>query len=148
MSTFSNKSLSAEDILEKIRNTTFEYENYSGDMVRASFAENIDYVDDEDNEVEEWGWHEFIDAVDPWYAERNSVKPGLDLPGVGRITLEKQFGGEGQGDQYWFVIRVENGDDPVRLFKQDGWYASFDGGYYDGDFTEVKPVEKTVVFYE
>lgn len=57
------------------------------------------------------------------------------------------YGGEGEGDQYWMVISVSDGK-TTRFFRKDGWYASYDGGYLDGDTREVKPAERMVVFYE
>lgn len=61
--------------------------------------------------------------------------------------VEAQYGGEGQGDQFWLVISITDGE-TTRYFRRDGWYASYDGGYLDTDTFEVKPQERTVVFYE
>lgn len=70
------------------------------------------------------------------------------VPGLGRVEVAKEFGGEGQGDRYYIIFRVTEDNGNIRYFKIDGWYASYDGGHYDGPFSEVKPVEKTVTFYE
>lgn len=67
---------------------------------------------------------------------------------LGVISLEKNFGGEGQGDDYWVVVKITSEDGTVRYFRQDGWYQSYSGGELDGDTYEVKPTPKTVVFYE
>lgn len=64
-----------------------------------------------------------------------------------KVELEDAYGGEGQGDCYWIVFWVKSGKDKI-LLKQDGWYASYEGGTLDGDLTEVKPVEKVVIEYE
>jgi hypothetical protein len=58
-----------------------------------------------------------------------------------------EYGGEGDGDQYWVVISISDGT-TTRYFRKDGYYASYDGGYLDGDTREVKPAERLVVFYE
>jgi hypothetical protein len=58
-----------------------------------------------------------------------------------------EYGGEGDGDQYWVVVSLSDGL-TTRFFRKDGYYASYDGGYLDGDTTEVKPKEKLVTFYE
>lgn len=58
-----------------------------------------------------------------------------------------EYGGEGDGDQYWMVVSISDGL-TTRYFRRDGWYASYDAGYLDGDTTEVRPAEKTVVVYE
>lgn len=59
-----------------------------------------------------------------------------------------EYGGEGQGDDYWVVVSVSDGL-TSRYFRMDGWYASYgNGGELDGEVSEVTPVEKMVVFYE
>lgn len=64
-----------------------------------------------------------------------------------RFEPESRFGGEGQGDDYWFVCRVEReGQDP-RYFKFFGWYTSYDGGEIES-VKEVKPKTKTITVYE
>jgi hypothetical protein len=55
---------------------------------------------------------------------------------------EDHYGGEGQGDQYWSVIKVIKGDAHA-FIKFDGWYASFAGSemsHSADEFTEVKKV--------
>jgi hypothetical protein len=59
----------------------------------------------------------------------------------------QSYGGEGEGDQYWMVVSISDGE-TTRYFRKDGWYASYDGGYLDGDIHEVQPKEKLVTFYE
>lgn len=59
------------------------------------------------------------------------------------VTHPAQFGGEGQGDDIWFVIGI--GD---QFFRKSGYYASHYGTDWDGAFEEVRPVEKTVTVYE
>jgi len=61
--------------------------------------------------------------------------------------LVAEYGGEGQGDQYWVVISLSDGK-TTRYFRKDGWYASYSGGELDGDTYEVTPQERMVVFYE
>jgi hypothetical protein len=72
----------------------------------------------------------------------------VTVPDLGRVRVAEQFGGEGQGDQYYMVFEVVFDDDTTRHFTINGWYASYDGGYYDGPLVEVKPVQKVVTFYE
>lgn len=71
-----------------------------------------------------------------------------EVEGLGLVTTVEQFGGEGQGDRAWVVVKVEFKNGSVRYFKKDGYHASFDGTYYDGDFSEVTPQEKVVTLYE
>jgi hypothetical protein len=59
-----------------------------------------------------------------------------------------EYGGEGQGDQYWMVISLSDAQS-TRYFRKDGYYASYgDGGNLDGSIYEVKPAERLVTFYE
>lgn len=69
---------------------------------------------------------------------------GVDLPGIGRAELIDEHGGMDQGSSYYFVFTVTDAAGKVRTFKRDGWYASHDGGYYDGPTYEAKPVERVV----
>ena len=59
---------------------------------------------------------------------------------------QDNYGGEGQGEDYWSVYKFTNGKDTCYV-KFDGWYQSYNGS----EFTEwffVSPVEKMVTFYE
>lgn len=63
-----------------------------------------------------------------------------------QMNLEARYGGEGEGDDYWSVYSVTNGEDTVYMRFQ-GWYAS----YHGSEFTEwffVEPKEKTIVVFE
>lgn len=53
------------------------------------------------------------------------------------------YGGMDMGSELWVVFKI--GD---QLFKKSGWYASHDGSYWDGDLSEVKPVQKTITVFE
>lgn len=66
----------------------------------------------------------------------------------GVISYEKSYGGEGQGEDYWVVVKVTAEDGTERFFRMDGWYQSHSGGELDGEPYEVKPTPRTVVFYE
>lgn len=57
------------------------------------------------------------------------------------------YGGEGEGDRYWMVISLSDGL-TTRYFRRDGWYASYDGGYLDGETYEVKPKTKQITVFE
>lgn len=63
-----------------------------------------------------------------------------------KVTHVEDFGGEGSGDQYWYVCSVTHKDTPDDIlvyYKHYGWYASYDGGYLE-DVCEVKPKQVTV----
>lgn len=89
-------------------------------------------IDEDPENAFDGGWDEFT-----WEA-RN----GMEVPGVGTVTIIERFGGEGQGDEAWVVFEV-NG----RMYKKEGYYASFHGTDWDGDLYEVEQYEKTVTDY-
>ena len=61
---------------------------------------------------------------------------------------EEQFGGEGQGDNYWIVFSVEK-EGIQKFYKIPGWYSSNYGSELEVSSTyEVKAVEKTVTVWE
>lgn len=55
------------------------------------------------------------------------------------------YGGEGKGDEYWFVFTVTDGT-TTRHVKVDGWYQSYNGGEYDKWF-EVFPKKKEITVW-
>ena len=62
------------------------------------------------------------------------------------VKYVDSFGGEGQGDEYWVVFSVGQGD-TKRLFNTPGWYASYEGSELQvDDIFEV--VAKEVVKIE
>lgn len=66
-----------------------------------------------------------------------------------RVTLEQQVGGEGEGDEYFLVFKVDNPDGSVQYFRKDGYYTSYEGtGWDSGELHEVKLVQRLVNFYE
>lgn len=67
---------------------------------------------------------------------------------IGDYLFEREadYGGEGQGEDYWVVVKVSKGED-VSYWKFDGWYASYDGGYLENVW-KVEPREKLVTVYE
>ena len=83
-----------------------------------------------------------------WNAvERHSDKDdGWPTP-IGSLEKIDSFGGEGKGDEYWMILRLTQGD-VERTFKKEGYYASHYGHEWDRYFSEVSPVEKTVIVWE
>lgn len=62
----------------------------------------------------------------------------LDLHIAGNtLRHEAQFGGEGSGDQYYFVVSLTDNNGKKTYWKYFGWYASYNGG----EITEVVQVE-------
>ncbi|MFE5290148.1 hypothetical protein ACFRAQ_34715 [Nocardia sp. NPDC056611] len=115
--------------------------------------DTVDYsrIDEDGENYIDWG--ELEDSFSLYQTDGNGgwtwVKAPLKLPGIGVIDdLAASHGGEGQGDEYWLVFAVKDDAGQTRMFQRDGWYASFDGGHYDGPTFEVHPVQKVVTVYE
>lgn len=97
-----------------------------------------DYMDNDD----------FVEAIDNltdehWEGQTTSTK--VDDTEV-TITCIETYGGEGQGEDYWAVVSIEQEGDTIYV-RRNGWYASYHGREWN-DYEQVKPVEKTVVFWE
>lgn len=108
-------------------------------------AHDVTYGEGTDNErtyhyedSHEAGW----DAVQ----EHSDQDGGWPTP-IGSLEQIDSFGGEGKGDEYWMILRLTQGD-VERTFKKEGYYASHYGHEWDGYFSEVSPVEKTVIVWE
>lgn len=56
-------------------------------------------------------------------------------------------GGEGQGEYRAIVFSITDSSGDTRLFRKEGYYQSYDGSTWDGDFSEVEAYEKTVTDY-
>lgn len=77
------------------------------------------------------------------------AEPGVEIPGLGRAHLvEDHGGGEGSGEERWFVFAVTDAGGNVRHFRRNGYYASFVGSNFDGPTEEVRSVEKLVSVWE
>lgn len=82
------------------------------------------------------------------FTESTGVKFELDEDGTlviegAAVRLVDNFGGEGQGSDFWVVFSVEK-DGVVRYVKNDGWYSSYEGGNFDrADGVEVFPYKET-----
>lgn len=57
------------------------------------------------------------------------------------------YGGEGMGETRYVVFSVTDGVD-TRYFRKDGFYASYGGSTWDGEFSEVQPQERVVTVWE
>lgn len=88
------------------------------------------------NELEISGW----DFADDFETEENEAI-------FGNSTVVDEEGGYEGGGEY--VHRVRHFTDHNVFIKLEGFYSSYNGTDWDGyDYEEVKPVERTVTFYE
>ncbi len=76
------------------------------------------------------------------------AEQGKELPGIGRVLVIDSYGGEGQGEERWFVFKVTDTEGNERIFRKDGYYASHYGTDWDGDVTEVEQVKKMIDVWE
>ncbi len=71
----------------------------------------------------------------------------LDEEVFGKADIIDEEGGYGGGGEY--AHRVRFFEDHNVYIKLEGFYSSYNGtDYDDNDYEEVKPVERTVTFYE
>ena len=89
--------------------------------------------------------------------DRNLDHPELDwqesrklldsiLLGVGYEVVDGEYGGEGEGEHCYGIIKVND-----KFFQASWSYYSYHGCEYDyieDTIREVKPVEKTITVYE
>ncbi|MBF6085172.1 hypothetical protein IU485_27750 [Nocardia cyriacigeorgica] len=101
--------------------------------------------DDEDDPIDDEpdnnAWHLILEALE-------SGEKKIDLPDIGTLHLAESFGGEGEGDRYWFAFSITDANGQQRWFRRDGWYASHYGGEYEGPTTEVHPVQTIITVYQ
>jgi len=97
-----------------------------GRALHEDFEDDPEYVD----------WHEANEAL--------GYGGTLGTP-LGEFVGVAEDGGEGQGDDIWFVFEVK---DTGQLFKKSGYYASHYGTDWDGPLEEVRAVQRMVTFYE
>jgi hypothetical protein len=95
-------------------------------------------------------FEDFLGEYD--YADWSEITEALYSIGKAGFTFdyegEKHFvkeldqhGGEGQGDEYYYVYEVDG-----KTYKLEAYYASWDGVYWDdAELFEVKPKEVKVI---
>jgi hypothetical protein len=131
-------TLTAKDAEALLRKMYYK-DNYSVD------------VDDYDYEDEHWGelgWS--LKSVYVWNSDkgvREDKVPGETVDGIHVTCVEDFGGGEGSGETRFVVFSFADATG-TKYFRKDGFYASYDGTTWDGDFREVTPQERTVTFYE
>lgn len=65
------------------------------------------------------------------------------------ITVKEAEGGEGQGDTFYVVLEVRDGDSDAEFWMVPGWYQSHYGGELEWYAVhQVKPVERTHIDWD
>jgi hypothetical protein len=76
--------------------------------------------------------------------EHDDERLVIDIDGTQYVEfVDGKMPAEGGGEDIWLVVEVGG-----QFFEKTGYYLSHDGSYWDGEFTEVHPVEKIVTVYE
>ena len=78
-------------------------------------------------------------------------QPDRNKLSLSNFTIEQieQFGGEGKGDEYWYIYKItELNSGEYCYIKYEGYYNSWNGTTWIDECYFVKPVEKTIVVYE
>jgi hypothetical protein len=89
-----------------------------------------------------------IDEVDcdHFYGE---VESKLEDNGLKAKLVYENAWGEGQMEDIEYVIKVSNINETESIFVMlEGWYASYDGSNFDGNYKEVFPYEITETRYK
>lgn len=119
------------------------FEAYYGE----GYAENHQ-IDDEDAEL--WGELSWTlsrtTQYNPQTQKHEPVEPKNVIRGVTIKCLE-DFGGMDMGSERYVVFSMTD-ETGTRYFRKDGFYQSHYGTDWDGEFREVRPVEKTITVYE
>lgn len=98
------------------------------------------YEDDFEEEIQNFDFNngDKIAEMIPW-KEKVLFVDGYSL------SVEDEFGGEGEGDSYWFVFKLVLPNEKEYYVKYNGYYNSWDGTSWDSYEPElVEPYEKTV----
>lgn len=98
----------------------------------------LEHKEDPTDEYEDpFYWHDWQDAI-PW-REKELI---VEVVGLGEVKVwDHKF--DVSTNEAWMFFQIGN-----RIFRKEGRYYSHDGMYWDGDFSEVKPVQKIVTDYE
>lgn len=101
----------------------------------------------------EW-WKEYAWDWQPNADDKGSTKTPLSitLSDGSVVTPVDSYGGEGQGSDYWVVIKVTSPDGTERFFHKNGHYSSYsyeeDYFEYCDEMTEVNRAERLQTFWE
>ncbi|WP_367137961.1 hypothetical protein [Saccharothrix sp. HUAS TT1] len=90
-------------------------------------------------EYEEQGWHEWAEV---------GTTP-VAVPDFGTVEIVEDIGGyeDGGGTRY-LTFKVTDEEGRSRFFRKHGYYSSYDGSDWDGDFQECAQKAKVVTVYE
>lgn len=82
-----------------------------------------------------------------YWGELSEMRRETDVPGLGKVTVVDNYGGEGQGDDLWAVFRIEFDNGDVKHYRKSGYWVSYDGATWDQALEEVTPREKVITVW-
>ena len=107
--------------------------------------------------------HEFVDTYEYGGGVRTSRYSGwgewselyeakadaIEVEGLGAVkAIDGEDAGEGDYNASVFVVfEVTDQEGNVRHFRKNGYYQSYNGTEWDGDFFEAKQVEKVITVW-
>lgn len=92
------------------------------------------------------GWFAWQDRAP--YREDTFSEPH-DVAGLGQVEMAPTYAGhEGGAEDAELVFRITFPTGEVHHYKKHGYYSSYDGTDWDGDFHPVTPTQKTITVYE
>jgi hypothetical protein len=97
--------------------------------------------------IKQFFWSEIKDYLSD--KDKDGAMELSEVIETSRITFEHcdNYGGEGQGDEYWSVYKFSNKSrGEFCHIKFDGYYTSYGGSEYD-DWFFVEPKQVTVTQY-
>lgn len=134
--------------LERVEKLLLGVVNFLGQRNHARYAENNSkyswYEPSEFEPETELDWQD-LDNLEYQFGDYG--RP-IELHGRLVELVESDTGGEGHGEDIYMVFKTTDADGTVQYWRKDGYYASYDGSDWDGDFREVRPQERVVTFYE
>lgn len=81
--------------------------------------------------------------------ETYSYSSEISQPEEFTIIQEAQRGGEGQGDEYYIVLSIQDNDTKDKIYVRfSGYYDSWNGTEWDEGFDLVSPVTVKVIEWE
>ena len=142
----------AMDVYKEDKTVTADFDGFTAKDLEEYFQNEIFPADgiewDEMRETLENGYYT------TWYpsTQRTGIKPFVH--GVVRVEDDEETGGEGSQEDIYVVFSVTAhvvkdgiGSERKRYFRKTGYYASYDGSNWDGDFIEVFPKQKEITVW-
>jgi len=117
-------------------------------MKATNFKDTITaLLNDADSDIRRAFFNSETPEISKWTKEGDEEYTFVKTAEAQGITYAHvdNYGGEGQGDEYWSVYEFTLGEDKIYV-KFNGYYQSYNGSEYD-EYFFVEPKEKVVTEY-